>query len=139
MWLLAAIVEDERQALAASPGPWHPNAEHDEVLAVDDIEVCDGFALSNRQLRATVDHIAAWDPERVLAECEAKRKIVTRYKFARNQADTTFHSQAKRAAWEKMAGALEADVLDLASVYAQLGRPGYREKWRPGATRRFQV
>jgi hypothetical protein len=75
-WLRAQLDEDERIALAASPGPWKPNAEHDEVLAVDDERVADGFALSGNQLRATVDHIVCWDPARVLAEVDAKRRVL---------------------------------------------------------------
>ena len=80
-FLLARIAEDEEAARAASPGPWRPDAEHSEVLAVDDITVAEGFALSGPQLRATVNHIARHDPARVLAECEAKRRLV---KWARD-------------------------------------------------------
>lgn len=68
----------ERRALAeaASPGPWHANAEHDEVVAVDGITVAEGFALSGRQLRATVNHIVANDPDDVIADCDAKLALV---------------------------------------------------------------
>ena len=68
--------DDERAAESASPGPWHVNPESDEVLAVDDVTVADGFALSGQQLRATTEHIARHDPARVLAEVESKRWIV---------------------------------------------------------------
>jgi len=71
---------DERMAVAraASPGPWHTNAEAHEVLAVDDILVADGFALSGPQTRATTQHIALNDPSYVLADITAKRAIVER-------------------------------------------------------------
>ncbi|MGW4422556.1 DUF6221 family protein [Streptosporangium sp. NPDC004631] len=75
----ARLDEDERWALAASPGPWSENAESDEVLAVDGITVADGFALSGNQLRATVAHIARHDPARVLAEVAAKRRLLEQY------------------------------------------------------------
>lgn len=75
-FLRARIAERRALALAASPGPWHANAEHDEVLAVDGITVAEGFALSGRQLRATVDHIAANDPDAVIADCDAKTALV---------------------------------------------------------------
>jgi len=75
-FLQARIAEDEAVARAASPGPWHTNAESTEVLASDDIEVAEGFALSGTQLRATTEHIARYDPARVLAECAAKRAII---------------------------------------------------------------
>lgn len=75
-FLNARLDEDERAARAASPGPWSANAEHDEVHGDDGIPVADGFALSNRQLRATVDHIVRHDPVRVLRDVEAKRRML---------------------------------------------------------------
>ncbi len=72
-FLKARLDEDELVALDASPGPWSPNAEADEVVAEDGITVCDGFALSGNQLRATVQHITRYDPARVLREVAAKR------------------------------------------------------------------
>jgi hypothetical protein len=77
-FLRARLNEREQMARAASPGPWRPNAEHDEVVAVDDVTVAEGFALSGRQLRATVDHIAANDPTYVLADVAAKRAILAK-------------------------------------------------------------
>lgn len=74
--ILAAIGRVEDLALRTPPGPWHPNAENDQVLAVDDIVVCEGFALSNRQLRATVDHIVMHEPRSVGRRCAADREIV---------------------------------------------------------------
>lgn len=75
-FLRARIAERRALAEAASPGPWHANEEADEVVAVDGITVADGFALSARQLRATVQHIAANDPVDVIADCDAKLAIV---------------------------------------------------------------
>lgn len=75
-FLRARYAERRAIALAASPGPWHPNEEHDEVVAEDGITVADGFALSSRQVRATIDHIAAYDPLDTLADLDAKLAIV---------------------------------------------------------------
>jgi hypothetical protein len=75
-FLRARYAERRALAIAASPGPWHANAEHDEVVAEDGITVADGFALSGRQLRATVDHIAANDPTDVIADLDAKLAII---------------------------------------------------------------
>jgi hypothetical protein len=75
-FLRARIAERRALAEAASPGPWRTNAEHDEVLAADGITVAEGFALSGRQLRATVDHIAANDPTAVIADCDAKLALI---------------------------------------------------------------
>jgi hypothetical protein len=81
--LSAGLDRAQQLALAASPGPWHPNAEHDEVVAVDDITVCDGFALSGNQLRATVDHIVEVDPAWVLERyVPAIRKVIARHEEA---------------------------------------------------------
>lgn len=79
-FLAARLDEDEARALAASPGPWMPNDEHDEVLAVDGITVAEGFALSGAQQRATVDHIVHQDPARVLREVEAKRRAIAEHR-----------------------------------------------------------
>jgi hypothetical protein len=75
-FLRARYAERRSLAEAASPGPWRPNEDGDEVLAVDGLTVADGFALSGRQLRATVDHIAANDPSAVIADCDIKLRII---------------------------------------------------------------
>jgi hypothetical protein len=106
-WLRAALDDDQRAAESASPGPWHPNAESDEVWAVDDVPVAEGFALSGNQLRATVVHIVRWDPVRVLAEVAAKRAILD--EVARWQ-----HDYIPEDAWYSCAQAVDS----------QAGEPG---------------
>lgn len=114
-FLRARLDEDVEVAANASPGPWHVNAESDEVLAADDITVAEGFALSGRQLRATTAHVARHDPARVLAEVEAKRRMIARIRY-----------HAELMGWDEVHG----DLLRLlASPYTD--RPGYREEWRP--------
>jgi hypothetical protein len=109
-WLRKQLDEDEQAAVAASPGPWKTNAEHDEIHAVDGITVAEGFALSSNQLRATVDHIVRWDPARVLAEVDAKRRLI---------------DEAIRL----MSYDGEFEFLELLALpYAD--RPGYQESWR---------
>ncbi|MFG3311847.1 DUF6221 family protein [Streptomyces albidoflavus] len=122
-FLRARLDEDEAVARAASPGPWRPDEEGDEVLAVDGIVVAEGFALSGRQLRATVDHIARHDPARVLAEVEAKRRIVQAHaKWCEGRCEAKYPEGGFDAAhyWS---------VKSLAAVYAD--HPDYREGWRP--------
>lgn len=75
-FLRARYAERRAIAEAASPGPWHANDEADEVVAVDGLTVAEGFALSGRQLRATVDHIAANDPTDVIADLDARLALV---------------------------------------------------------------
>jgi hypothetical protein len=117
---------DEEAALAevASPGPWHADPESDEVLACDGITVADGFALSGRQLRATTEHIARCNPARVLAEIEAKRRIVGLMASMLDAAEGDFEVDHY--------GGLSAaeDTLELLALpYAD--HPDYREEWRP--------
>jgi hypothetical protein len=123
-WLGEQFDEDERIAQAASPGPWGVNAEHDEVVAADDITVAEGFALSGRQLRATVDHIAAHDPARVLREVEAQRLLLAR------AVETRVWAIGESGAVAGPAVKLANDTLRLLALpYAD--RPGYRKDWRP--------
>ncbi|MER7077935.1 hypothetical protein SAMN02982929_07189 [Saccharopolyspora kobensis] len=123
-FIRARLDEDEQIARAASPGPWHTDAEAQEVTAVDGISVCDVFALSNNQLRATAHHIARHDPARVLAEVDAKRRILA--------LDETASSWTKGTAGATAgyAHAILSDTLRLLALpYAD--HPDYREEWRP--------
>lgn len=61
-------------------------------------------------------YLARWNPERTLAECEAKRGIIERH-----QCDLPTHSPDYRAR--------PAVLRDLAAVYAD--HPDYQEDWRP--------
>ena len=117
----------ERQALAeaASPGPWHANEEADEVVAVDGITVADGFALSGRQLRATVQHIAANDPTAVIAECDAKLAVIKlmdeRPKYAEGDTEVDHYGAL---------GMAEEALRRLAQPFA--GHPDHKgEEWAP--------
>jgi hypothetical protein len=85
-------------ARAAAPGPWRPNAEHDEVLAVDGVTVCDGFALSGGQLRATVEHIAANDPASMISLYEGLLRIVDEHDDA-HECPSTSHGPAWSTGW----------------------------------------
>lgn len=80
--LLEAITAKEEKAQAAPPWPWRTNAEHDEVVASDGLTVCDGFALSNNQLRAAVDHVVDNDPSSVLHRCATDKVIAETTRMA---------------------------------------------------------
>jgi len=128
-FITARLGEDEQQALSASPGPWHLNAEHDEVIAIDGIEVCTAHALSNNQLRNTARHIARHDPARVLREVAAKRKIVEAasitldiYSGGSTFIDFVIETLRRLAvAWE--------DHPDYDQAWRPFGE-AYREEWR---------
>lgn len=118
-FLTARYDEDEAVARAASPGPWHTNAERDEVLAVDDIVVAEGFALSGPQTRATTQHIARHDPAYVLADIAAKRAIV---KSWRDPFGNWTAEQADAARAQK-----ERTLILLAQPYAE--HPDFDPAW----------
>ena len=124
-FLKQRIEDDEQQALQASPGPWHLNAEHDEVIAVDDIEVCTAFALNNNQLRNTARHIALHDPARVLREVTAKRAIVDAHPEGEDGwcGDEVALTGCR---WEKWPC---PGLRHLAAIYDS--HPDYREEWKP--------
>ncbi|MEU9946911.1 DUF6221 family protein [Streptomyces sp. NPDC047939] len=113
---------EEQVAKDASPGPWHVDAEADEVLAVDDIVVAEGFALSGHQLRATTEHIARHDPARVLADIDGRCRIVDDYAYYTSIGG---HTDAERGRAEGLTYAVQC----LALPYA--GHLDYRDEWRP--------
>ncbi|MFJ9671349.1 DUF6221 family protein [Streptomyces sp. NPDC101221] len=104
-FLRARYAEQRALALAASPGPWQANDEHDEVIANDGITVAEGFALSGRQLRATVDHITAHNPAAVIADLDAKLALVDMHppeeidEYSRRPWDT-FTVQCASESWK---------------------------------------
>lgn len=106
-FLLARISEDEAAALAALP--W----DHDKVESWIDAE------LPTRQQEA---HLLRYSPARVLAECEAKRRLVD---FLTRQSGLIYESE------DDLANYLDPDTgLELLSLpYAD--HPDYREVWRP--------
>lgn len=91
-FLLARIAEDEAAARAASPSPWsYPGIEsvaggtlYDATRRIVDVVYehpadHDGTIIRHLlepEADANGAHIARHDPARVLAECEAKRRII---------------------------------------------------------------
>jgi hypothetical protein len=130
-FLLARIAEDEAGARAATRGPWawsHPRMDlvesilqletDPDALGEDDYGECVAcfygmdHIKSHAPDQADADHIVRWDPSRVLAECEAKRRIVE------------WCSGPTASEWH------ELPVLAmLALPYAD--HPDYDEAWRP--------
>lgn len=148
-FLLARIAEDERVARAADvkqgdaswkrhgpialsdPRAFKVRSERDSrpIARVEDVAgdiddpdcataILDGSAVS--------EHIAHWDPARVLAECEAKRRIVEDYAKCVRLRDIEHHvtdySGGELAAYETA-------VRFLALPHAD--HPDYRQEWKP--------
>jgi len=81
-FLLARIAEDEAVARAVTPGPWRieKTSSHmdKETWAVADVERFRGYTnhVAVGEDKPLAIYIARHDPARVMAECEAKRRIV---------------------------------------------------------------
>ena len=72
------------------------------------------------------EHIARWDPSRVLAECEAKRRIVDYREQCERDRDEAAEARDLFAA---RLLAFDATLRALALPYAD--HPDYDETWRP--------
>jgi hypothetical protein len=80
---------------------------------------------------AAVDHIARWDPARVLAEVEARRRILAEHKPMDGVGDRIVgcHTCSWRDDWDELHVEHPCPTLRLlAQPYA--GRDGWREEWR---------
>lgn len=125
-FLRARYAEQRELALAASPGPWQANGEHDEVIAVDGITVAEGFALSGRQLRATVDHIAVHNPAAVLADLDAKLFLIEGCEHALAAAEADPTTEAAKNSTE----VIDRLLRYFAAPFA--GHPDHKgEEWAP--------
>lgn len=158
-WLLEQIAEDERRAKAMAaeyPTPWDiadrgwmarvvaDGPHFHEVIRVEQQQVSDSVAW----LTDVIQHIETWNPDRVLAECDAKRKLIEHIVGQK-------HLVVDGDSWFTCAAATEehdggttcrevggnnncdcgrdervtAALRVFTSPYAD--RPGYREEWRP--------
>lgn len=120
-WLTAQLDEDERIARAATPGPWEQTPARPGTLASAEYwHVVD--CSETPAARENAEHIAAWDPARVLREIEAKRRIIDQHE--------RYAAERRRmmGGWDPQSD--DSPILAaLAAVYAD--RPNYRKEWRP--------
>ena len=137
-WLRAQLDEEEQMALGclAGSGPvWEPSDEGYEefpatVLAAQDAGQAGKPTFGRNWSRIIVTesrvapHIAYWDPARVLAEVDAKRRVLDQCeglsRSTVNTGDDTTQYSATRV--------YEVVTL-LAAPYAN--RPGFRDEWQP--------
>lgn len=128
-FLLARIAEDEAKARAAGGQVWASLNRSWDSPDVRDIAAMSGQ--TERLFAVPMDydeHVARHDPARVLAECEAKRRILElhpespRYIYEQTMADPE--------PTEVYAGTdVPHELLWLALPYAD--HPDYDESWRP--------
>lgn len=142
-FLLARIAEDEESARAVRPGPWWiektSSPMDKETWAVADIERFRGYANHVRvgEDKPLAEYITRHDPARVLAECEAKRRIVGLHAdggesqgFTAKGCDGYEHACEECGAHGEYGIAWPCDTLRaLAAVYAD--HPDYLPEWKP--------
>lgn len=112
-WLGEQLDKDDRIARAATPGPWKLARQRGvewvssaEYWAVADCSDAD-------PARENAEHVAAWDPARVLREIDAKRRTVIRCQEAMLAPSPMLVHFAKQT------------LREMALPYA--GEPGYEE------------
>lgn len=123
-FLLARIAEDEEAARAAGNSPfkpiprWMAGESNGAGIRRDD-----GVPVAGHSWPHEMDHIARFDPTRVLVECEAKRSIVA---FAQLQQDVL---QVRPDYFQQGVTAATSEVLRaLAQVYAD--HPSFDPAWK---------
>jgi hypothetical protein len=138
-WLKRQLDDDERVAREASEPPWvverasvmhsgpsasrHPDGQRLGRTVVASVGAWDlGVPTA-----ADAEHIARWDPARVLAEIEAKRRILDDYAILVGAIRRVDDVDGNRLLYARRE-ARESDIRWLAQPYTD--RPGWREEWR---------
>lgn len=112
-WLRTQLDEDERIALEVIGGLGDPEAKPVSLSGTGQLIVGDRAIPA-----ATTSHMLRWSPNHVLAEVEARRRILDLHDLVQERA-------IPAEAWVVMNRVVEA----LALPYAD--RDGYLEQWRP--------
>lgn len=118
-FLRARIAEDEAVARGAFGddlgGGWRARDDSGYLDDLDGAQITDGLQPDEAQ------HIAHWDPARVLAECEAKKRLLEQFRL---------RGDSVRATVRPTTGGVWDDLLRLLALpYAE--HEDYREEWRP--------
>lgn len=135
-WLRARLDEDERAAREAlvdgPPSPWSLEGDqpYPNVTGADGDTVIDtqsGFAPPTRSVLV---HIALWHPARVLAEIEAKRRILAEIVEEANALDSMVDHDRRIGSRDHDTEPYLGDALVrlLAEMYAD--EPGYDPTWK---------
>jgi hypothetical protein len=134
-FLLARIAEDEAAARAATSGPWrYDHSENRWSLggSGEDAGIAHASWEGGDGTGADLTHIARHDPARVLAEVEAKLRIVENtIAAARVASESPPEEQISASDGPMVAYWRGQDWVckTLAAVYAD--HPDYRDEWRP--------
>jgi hypothetical protein len=129
----AQLDDDERVARTATSGPWVAKRADDSVYAVETSIVMGGHDGGWYIVPAQVEggegiepgdaqHIARWEPARVLAEVDARRVLLARLEGLLLYATSPNYAHSGIEAWA-------TDTLkQVAQPYR--GRSGWREEWQ---------
>jgi len=127
-YLLSRIAEDERVAREAAVGRGAVWTQGDDDATGWDRDLVhfhsDRSGWTQFSDEAGAAHVSRWDPSRVLAECEAKRWIVERCQWVRDNRDYADWATADMA---------DEVLQHLVQVYAD--RPDFPSMWPPEWTR----
>jgi len=125
-FLRAALDRDEQMALAAHANGWtaEESGRHDGEFVIAPDHTPSGVGVIFGPKNA--EHIARWDPARVLAEVQAKRRILDLHVAAAAQPIAPGSAPA-RAERTRAREALEAVARLLAQPHA--GQPGWDPRW----------
>lgn len=137
-WLRARLDEDEQVARGATAGPWEAlwhgvqtAYEYDRPGYIHHGErvpiARNSGTVGNREAEVrNVEHIAHWDPARVLAEVDAKRRILDLHSPGRS-----YREDGKPVCAScRKSRIYPCQVVRLLAL-PMAGREGYREEWRP--------
>jgi len=134
-FLRARLAEDEQTARAAPAGPW----TYERVFSDLSGAVMDGPLISGEHTDGYIDpesaaHIARHDPARVLAEVDAKRRIIDQHVAAvlpgGQVPDVIYCPTCNGPDWDMYPMPDGCTTLRLLALpYA--GHEDYREEWRP--------
>jgi hypothetical protein len=144
-FVVARLDEDEAMAKAATPGPWVPagaddcwfvtSTTHGLVTTGCNETPGDGMLFIERDKR-DARHVARHDPAQVLRDVAAKRAILKRWEFSRNQVAVGAVNEAagygaSDPGWPLRENSHELDVRSIAAVYSD--HSDYRQEWQPEA------
>jgi hypothetical protein len=144
-WFTTQLDEEERVAQQATEGPWvaEVSGETGHCVIPADAQSTREYVAKTQLYAATFDaeHIARHNPERVLREIDAKRKLLAAYSEAvqyRDEAKASIeaasgvpNTEAGDAwlSWQRQVMTLELAVSLAASAYTD--RHTFRERWAP--------
>jgi len=133
-WLRIQIDADERIARAATEGPWiaEVSGETGHCVIPADAQSTREHVAKTQLYAAAADaeHIARHDPARVLAEVDAKRRILAEHPIARGVSNQPVCATcATRDGYGDLEGDWPCQTARLLAL-PHAERDGYRDEWR---------